>query len=221
MTSQVIVFGVGQFADMAYYCLQHDSEWDVAAFTVDEQYMENDKYHDLPVHAFESLIETCPPDRYKIFIPISYKKVNREREAHYLKAKEMGYECISYVSSKANVAENVEIGDNCFIFELNNIQPYSKIGNNCILWSGNHIGHHSTIEDHCFIASHVVISGSVTVGHHSFIGVNATLRDNISIGPQTVIGAAAVILHDTEEKSVYTGNESKAARMTSDRLKGI
>ena len=52
-----------------------------------------------------------------------------------------------------------EIGENCFIFEDNTIQPFVKIGDDVVLWSGNHIGHHAEIGDHCFISSHVVISG--------------------------------------------------------------
>ena len=51
------------------------------------------------------------------------------------------------------------MGDNCFIFEDNTVQPFVTLGNNLVLWSGNHIGHHSTLRDHCFISSHVVISG--------------------------------------------------------------
>ena len=49
------------------------------------------------------------------------------------------------------------IGENCFIFEDNTIQPFVVVEDNVILWSGNHIGHHSVIKNHNFVSSHVVI----------------------------------------------------------------
>ena len=65
------------------------------------------------------------------------------------------------MSSDAYLVTEVEIGENCFIFEANVIQPFVRIGDNVVMWSGNHIGHDSTIGSHCFIASHAVISGNV------------------------------------------------------------
>jgi acyl-[acyl carrier protein]--UDP-N-acetylglucosamine O-acyltransferase len=85
-------------------------------------------------------------------------KMNNMRKAVYEQGKEMGYEFISYVSSKATVCDN-KIGDNCFILEDNTLQPFTEIGNNVVMWSGNHIGHHGKIEDHVFFTSHVVLSG--------------------------------------------------------------
>lgn len=221
MKSKVIIFGVGQIADVAYDYLLTDSDHEVVAFTVDKEFLASDHHHGLPVCEFEGLDKQFSSRDYHLFMPIGYKKVNIVREERYCAAKKAGYRFISYVSSKANVASNVEIGENCFIMEMNNIQSYSSIGNNTILWSGNHIGHHTAVGEHCFIASHVVISGGVKVGHHSFIGVNATIRDNICIGPRTVIGAGALILKDTPESSVYIGKATPQSRLTSDRLRGI
>jgi sugar O-acyltransferase (sialic acid O-acetyltransferase NeuD family) len=131
----------------------------------------------------------------------------------FLAAKYKGYELVSYVCSKSVYWGDTKIGDNCFIFENQTIQPFVKIGNNVFIWSGNHIGHHSVIGDHCFISSHVVISGHVTVGPYSFLGVNSTIRNGITIAPECVIGAGAIIIKDTVEKGVYIG---KAAELYSD-----
>jgi sugar O-acyltransferase (sialic acid O-acetyltransferase NeuD family) len=192
----------------------------VVAFTVDKEYIQEESFHKLPVVAYEELLELYPPSEYKMFIPISYKKVNKLRAAKYADAKAKGYECVSYISSKATYYDT-PVGENCFIFENNVIQPYTKIGDNCILWSGNHIGHHTTIEDHCFLASHVVVSGSVKIGAYSFIGVNATIRDNIQVGCENVIGAGSLILTDTDDRAVFSPKETEKARVPSNRLRGI
>lgn len=218
--AKVIIFGIGQIAEIAHFYLTNDSEHEVVAFTVDNEFLKEPTFYNLPVIAYEDLLEKYPPNEYKLFIPISYKKVNKLRAKKFMDAKMKGYKCISYISSKA-IYYNTPVGENCFIFENNVIQPFTKIGDNCILWSGNHIGHHTTIENHCFLASQVVISGSVNIGEFSFIGVNATIRDNVKIGKENVIGAGTLILNDTEDRSVFSPRETEKVKVPSNRLRGI
>ncbi len=215
--AKIIIFGIGEIAEVAYFYLTNDSKHDVVAFTVDKEYIKENRFHNLPVIAYEQLQEIYPPNKYKMFIPISYKKVNKLRSQKFNDVKTKGYECISYISSKS-IYYNTPVGENCFILENNIIQPFTKIGDNCILWSGNHIGHHTVIEDHCFLSSHVVVSGNVKIGEYSFLGVNSTISDNISIGKSNVIGANAVIFSDTEDNSVYSSSETKKSRVSSNRL---
>lgn len=218
--AKVVIFGIGQIAEIAHFYLTNDSEHEVVAFTVDKEFIETEKFHDLPVVAYEDLEEKYPPNEYKMFIPISYKKVNKLRAEKFTDAKSKGYTCVSYISSKATYY-NTPVGENCFIFENNVIQPFTKIGDNCILWSGNHIGHHTTIEDHCFLASHVVVSGNVTIGESSFLGVNCTIADNVIIGKSNVIGSSAVIFKNTDDNSVYSPIETEKSRVPSNRLRGF
>ncbi|WP_150468060.1 acetyltransferase [Francisella sp. SYW-9] len=218
--AKVIIFGVGQIADIAHFYLTNDSEHQVVAFTVDKEFLSFRSFHDLPVVAYEELLEKYPPSDFKLFIPISYKKVNKLRAEKFYDVKAKGYECISYISSKA-VYYDTPIGENCFILEGNVIQPFTEIGDNCILWSGNHIGHHSKVGNHCFIASHIVVSGSVTIGDYSFIGVNSTVRDNVMIGDGNVIGAGSVILSNTNANAVYSPKGTEKSRVPSNRLRNI
>jgi sugar O-acyltransferase (sialic acid O-acetyltransferase NeuD family) len=218
---KVIIFGVGDFAQVARVYLDRDSDYQVAAFTLHEQYIHERNLMGLDVLPFEKLTETHPPSEYAMLVATGFKKVNKIRAELYEACKQQGYQLISYVNSRATLWGEVEMGDNCFIFENNVIQPFVRLGNDVILWSGNHIGHHAVIEDHCFISSHVVISGRARIGRRSFLGVNATIRDGIQVGAETVVGAACVILHDTPEKSVYRGAESQPTAISSDRLKGF
>ena len=218
--AKVIIFGIGQIAEIAFFYLKNDSEHEVVAFTVDSDFLKTDKFQNLPVISFEEIEKKYPPHDYKMFIPISYNKINKIRAKKFEEAKMKGYNFISYISSKATYY-NTPVGENCFIFENNVIQPYTKIGDNCILWSGNHIGHHTIIENHCFLASHVVVSGSVTVGEYSFVGVNATIRDNIKIGKRNVIGASSLILRDTDDNSVFSPRETDKSKVPSNKLRGI
>ncbi|MDO9399227.1 MAG: acetyltransferase [bacterium] len=221
MKKPLIIFGTGDIAELAHFYFSTDSEYKVIAFTVDATYLTETSFCGLPVIVFEEVTKHYAPEKYELFIALSYSKLNAVRKEKYLEAKAMGYRIASFISSSATVLNDGCIGENCFIFEDNTIQPFVIIGNNVTLWSGNHIGHHSIIKDHCFIASHVVISGGVEIGEQCFIGVNATLRDHIKIGEKCVIGAGALLLADAEPEGVYIGVATERSKVPSTRLRGI
>lgn len=215
----MIIFGVQDFAQLANFYLQHDSEHEVVAFSVSREYLpDNKSFEGLPVVAFEKVEESYPPSDFKFFAPMSPRRMNRLREHIYRQIKEKGYELISYISSKATVFRGTSIGDNCFILEDNTIQPFASVGNNVILWSGNHIGHHSIIKDHVSFTSHVVLSGHCVVEPFSFFGVNSTIRDGVHIAEGSLIGMAASVTSDTEPWGVYKGNPAKKGETLSKDL---
>lgn len=218
---KIVVFGAGDIAQLASFYLARDSPYRVAAFTVDAAYVKEPTFEGAPVVAFEEVTREFPPDSHRMFVAISYSQVNQVRAAKFAEAKAKGYQLISYVSSKATYY-GTEIGENCFIFEDNTIQPFTRIGNNVTLWSGNHIGHHSTIGDHCFVSSHVVISGGVVLEPYCFLGVNATIRDHVTIGERTVIGMGAMVTKNCEANSVYVGAPAqRKSSSAADELKRI
>lgn len=221
MKTPLVIFGSGDIAQLAHFYFNADSQYEVVAFTVDSTYLTEKVINGLPVIAFEEVTNHFPSDSCEMFIALSYSKLNAIRKEKYLAAKRLGYQLASFISSNATVLNDGCVGENCFIFEDNTIQPFVKIGNNVTLWSGNHIGHHSIIKDHCFIASHAVISGGVEIGEQCFIGVNATLRDHIKIGEKCVIGAGALLLTDAAADGVYMGAATERAKVPSTRLRGI
>jgi sugar O-acyltransferase (sialic acid O-acetyltransferase NeuD family) len=214
----VVLFGNGRVARLAHFYLTHDSEREVAAFTVDRDHVTDDTLFGLPVVPADEVQVRFPPDDFDMFVAMGYGRVNKFREGKYFQAKEMGYELISVVSSKATVWPGTAIGDNCFIMENVVIQPFTTIGNDVTMWAGSIVGHESVIKDHCFVAAHVVIAGGVTVEPNCFIGINATIRDDITIARECVIGAGAVIMKSTREREVLTGAPAKLLAFSSDRL---
>lgn len=204
---KLIIYGTGPIAEVAEFYFRTDSDYEITAFTNAKDFIEEDTFFGKPLVPFESLEQTYPPSDFDIFIALGYNKTNQIRQQRYLEAKEKGYTCATYISSRATYY-GTPVGDNCFIFEDNVIQPFVTIGNNVTLWSGNHIGHHSTIKDHCFIASHVVISGSCVINENCFIGVNATLRDNITLGRFVLVGAGAIVMKDCDKRTLVLPAQS-------------
>jgi len=216
---KVIIFGTGDIGQLAYFYFTHDSPYEIAAFTANKEFIKEKELLGLPVIPFEEIEKRYPPDKFSMFVALSYRNVNKVRAEKYFEAKRKGYELVSYISTKSVFWKDLEIGDNCFIFENQTIQPFVKIGNNVTIWSGNHIGHHSVIGDHCFITSHVVVSGHVTIEPYSFLGVNSTIRDGITIARESVVGAGAIIVKNTVEKGVYIGKAAELYSKDSSQLK--
>ncbi len=222
--AKVIIFGNTLSAELAHYYLTNDSEHQVVAFSVHEQYLNSppepeSNRPNIPMVAFENIESIYPPNEYQFFAPLTEKNMNRFRAGVYDQIKEKGYKMISYISSKATVLTD-KIGDNCFILEDNTIQPFVTIGNNCVLWSGNHIGHHGTIGNHVFFTSHVVLSGRCIVGDYCFFGVNATIRDHSIIAEGTLVAMGSNLTKQkTEPWSIWKGNPAEASKISSKDIK--
>lgn len=216
--AEVIIFGGGETALLAYEYFTHDSDYQVIAFAMDKEYIKEQEIYGLPVIDIDDAEKKYPVDKYKGFVAASSTKLNRVRRDLYNRVKSKGYQLVSYVSSKAFVWHNVIIGDNCFILEDNTLQPFTEVGNNVVMWSGNHLGHRSVINDHCFIASHCVISGFCEIGESSFIGVNATLENDVRIGEDNFIGAGAIIRKNSVGKSFYQEAPTELAKVNTHKI---
>ncbi len=218
--AKIIIFGIKDLAELAHYYLENDSEHEVVAFSVNDQFMpETSLFHNLPVVPFEKIERIYPVNDYLFFAPLTHKNMNRDRERVYNDIKGKGFKMINYISTRATVFDNVKLGDNCFVLEDNTLQPFVEIGNNVVLWSGNHIGHHSVLKDHVFLTSHVVISGNCIIEANCFIGVNSALKENITLGEGTFIAMSTSITKNTESFSVYTGNPAKKIDMSSLKIR--
>jgi sugar O-acyltransferase (sialic acid O-acetyltransferase NeuD family) len=206
---RVVIVGAGEQGEIAYEYLTHDSPHEVAGFAVEAQFLNGESFCGRTLVALEEIIESFPPSEYRALVAVSSTHLNLVRARLYGVVKELGYECISYVSSRAFVWHNVSIGENVFVFEDNVLQHRVSLDDNVILWSGNHVGHQTTIARNCFVASHAVISGFCQIGRGAYLGVNCAIANNLSLADECVIGAGAVVVRDTEPRQVYVGNPAK------------
>ena len=210
-TRRLVLFGDGPFAQIAYEYFQEYSEYEVVAFTVEAAFLERTSFCDRPVVPFEQLDQVCPPKSHSFFAAVVYNQMNRLRTRILANARAMGFAIARFISPRAFVWPNVTIGEHCFIFEDNVLQPFVVLGDNVILWSGNHIGHHTVIRDNCFISSHVVLSGYVEVQDNSFLGVNSAVANNVTIGADNWIGPGLTIIKDTPPNALYRAVQPQAS----------
>src|SRR3990167_3009467 len=207
---KLLIVGAGELAMIAYEYFTYDSNYEVVGFAVEKEYLEANTLYAKPIVAFEDVQEKYPPVDYDVFVAIPASQLNRLRTRLYQEAKAKGYTCATYISSQAFVWRNVTIGENCFIFENNTVQPFVEIGNNVILWSGNHIGHRTVIEDNCFLSSHVVVSGYCRIGASCFLGVNSTFNDYVTVARDCIVASGALVSKSLKEpERIYYGAPAK------------
>lgn len=218
---RVVIFGTSAAAILSHFSLTHDSPYEVAAFTVDRNYMKEQELRGLPVVPFEEVESIYPPGDYKMLVAVFASRVNKTRAEKYQQAKTKGYELISYISSTAITWPGLVVGDNCFIGEGSICRPFLKIGNNAMIMAGTFLGHDSVIKDHCFIASRAVLLGGVTVEPYCCLGANSTILDGVTVARACVIGAGAVIHENTQEKGVYRVNPPTRLPLPSDKLENL
>jgi sugar O-acyltransferase (sialic acid O-acetyltransferase NeuD family) len=217
---KIVIFGAKAFAEIAHYYFTHDSPLKVAAFTVDGAYLTDATYKRLPVVAFEEVERAFPPEDYGMFVAVGFNRVNQFRADKVAQAEAKRYQLASFISSKADVAPDLQVRPNTMIMERAGIQPFVQIGKNTVIWSTTRIGFRTRIGDHCWITC-ALFGESASVGDYSFVGLNATVAPFVSIGRSNIIGSGALIVRDTKDGEIYRGPASKASRVPSDRLRGF
>ena len=217
-TRKLVIVGDSAFAEIAREYFDADTGYEVVAFAVETPFLKRETLHGLPVLPFETLEQRLDPARHDVFVACTYTQLNRLRQRLAADAKARGYKLASYVSPRAFVWKNVELGEHCFVFEDNTVQPFVRIGENVVLWSGNHVGHHTAIEPHVFVSSHVVISGFCSIGAHSFLGVNATIANNVKVGADNWIGPNVAVMKDTPEGALFKTEQPEPARVSALRF---
>src|SRR5205085_10280124 len=98
--AKVIIFGIQDFAQLAHFYLANDSDDEITAFCVNQEYVPENKLFDgLPVVPFEDIETTHPPQEFQFFAPMSPKGMNQLRASVYGAIKSKGYKLLSYISS--------------------------------------------------------------------------------------------------------------------------
>jgi len=221
MKKPLVIFGSAEIASLATYYFENDSDYSIAGYTVDDEFVGSDAFEGRPLIPFSSATDRFPPDEHEMFVALSYQGLNRVRRDKYLAAKDAGYRLASYVCSKSATWDDLVIGDNCFILENQTVQPMVSIGDNVMIWSGNHLGHGSVIGEHTYISSHVVISGHCTIGQRCFLGVNATIKDFTTIGDECFIGMAASVTQDVPDGGVVLSQSGQVLAADDRRARAL
>lgn len=209
---KLIIYGVGKLAEYAGYVFQEDSNYNIVAYCIEENYLRaNPQLPD--VESFENLQGDLLKNDTFLFVAVGNNII---RERIFSIAKQKGYKLATYISSKASTWSNLKIGENCFIGEGSIIQPFVEIKNNSFLF-GARLGHHCIIGENVLLSG-PTIGGDVRVGDFTFIGLNSVIQQNIKIGKKNIIGMGVAITKTTSEHSVFSAPKARKRNINYDQI---
>lgn len=220
MKTKLIIFGVGNLADVLCYYLQKYELAEVATFTVDNEYLKKESHNGLPLVAVENIETYFPPSDYLFLLPLTANNMNKIRAAKYDSIKAKGYSFANFIHPTA-VVEADKIGENNIVFENAIIQPYTTVGNDNIIWGGSHIGHQGSIGSHNWFSAGTIIGGESTVANNCFFGMGSRIKQRTHLADETFVGMGVSINKDSQKGEVFVQDVCAAHKLKSDRLGNI
>lgn len=117
------------------------------------------------------------------------------------------------------IREGTEIGRNCSVGTLSDIQGKAKIGNFVRLHSNVHIGQLTTIKDYVWIFPYVVTTNDMyppmdklkgcTIEEYAIVTTGSILLPGVTIGKHSLVAAGSVVSKDVNEQAVVMGVPAK------------
>ena len=206
----LIIYGVGTQAELAYAYFEKDSEYTVVAFTIEESYLKETQFFGLPLYPFENIENFISPNEADIYVAIGPIKLLSLMENFCEKAKAKGYVLASYCSTTVKNFFEPSYGENCFIDNASFFQPSVKMGKGVTL-SGAKVGHHAEIGNFSFLCTSI-IGGKAIIEDYVFVGIGAIIREGVRIGKGSIIGMGCVITADIAPYSVCATSGTKARK---------
>ena len=210
---KLVIFGNGQIAEIFTYYFKIDSEYEIVAYCVDDEYCKKKYFNKKPLIPLSKVKKKYSPKYFKFFVALSYSENNSKRKKKYNQLKKMGYKFANFISSRSNFVSDIKYGENIAILENLSIQPFVKIENNVFIWSGSVIGHHSLIKSHSWVTSGSNIGGNVIIGERSFLGLNSTVGHMVNVGQNCFIGANTLLTKNLQDNSVCIINDTKKFKL--------
>ena len=213
-----IIIGTTDLANQLYFHIKKYKIANVVAFAVNRDYIQNDRFLDLPVIDIETMEQHYPPNQYNIYIAIGYTQMNQIRQNVYQILKAKGYKFPNFIHPTVKM-DCESIGEANIVLSNTILDCFVKIGNGNIFHINATISHNSIIGDFNFFAVRACVCGFVRIGNCCFIGANSTIKNGIIVNDNSIIGAGAYLSKDSNKNSVIVPATSIFLSKTSDSVK--
>lgn len=213
---KLIIFGTGKIGQVLSYYLEN--EYEIGAFTADEQFVKTDMIRSIPVLSFTDVTEKIDPAHYLMLVAVGYVEMNSVRQRIIEEVQNFGFQLINYVHPSVNLT-GVELkGVNNVFLENVSMQPMCSIGSGNFFWSNCVIAHGTTIGNNNWITSGSTIAGDCNVGSCNFLGINSAISNNISLGDSVFIGANTLVNKDLDSDKTIISEAGMSIGLDSHRF---
>lgn len=198
----IVIWGISELSQMISKFVETDERYEVVAYTLDDEYVQQDQFLSKPLVPFSRLNEVMNGKRFEILVTVGYGKMNDVRRDITRRLVSAGYTIADYIHPSSLVYSS-KLGIGNIILENCSIGAFTELGDGNIIYPSTTISHHSIIGNYNFFSVECAVAGHVKIGSNCFFGVNCTVRNELNVADHTLVGAAAYISHDTDEYGVY------------------
>jgi sugar O-acyltransferase (sialic acid O-acetyltransferase NeuD family) len=215
MKKKIILVGNAITAEIIYDYLIEDERYSVCAVTVEDDFINDVTFKNLPVIPLSKLESYFDSTQVNLIMAVGYHDLNKTRARLFNELRKRNFVFETYIHPHVKIFKSNKIGEASIILPSAVIEPFVKIGENTVIWSSVNIAHHSIIGNNCWLATGSVIAGQVEIGDNVFVGVNTTIVDKINVGHSSLIGAGALITKNIPEFSVMLARSAELLRFNS------
>ncbi|MFW5886120.1 MAG: acetyltransferase [Bacteroidota bacterium] len=211
----VIIYGIGQHADVVQYYFESNLKRNVIAFTIDFK-CEAENKNNLPIVQLNDLELKYDKLSTEVFIAVGGIGLNLIRQYYFEKIKEMGFVMTNCISKSVKIPKNAKFGSNCFIDDHSRFSPFIEIGDNFSTFD-TVVGHHSIINNNVTTIG-CTIGANVNIGDNCFIGINASVNSGVNIGEFSLIDVGSIVKKDIPPYSVVSAAASDRRNIDARRV---
>jgi acetyltransferase-like isoleucine patch superfamily enzyme len=189
------IIGAGAFLDVAHDAWQHACpELQVEKITLGQ----NTTYEfDL------SVLDTLHPDAGTAFVAFDERFGNFKRMELMAAVLERGFKLEPFISPRAMLAGNVQIGANAFVGDGAIVGHGSRIDYNSVLLPGVQVGNSVHIRSSCWLESGVIVGDGAQIGAHCTLRMGALVAPKVKIGRNCELGWAQRYEKDIAAKTTF------------------
>lgn len=205
-TRKIIVFGLGDFADIVSVILAK-LDYEIIAYTVHKQFITDQLfYNGISIIPFEE-IEKHTEVRSMVLGFIG-KNMFEERKSIFNEIKLKGFHLINVIDPSA-IVDTECIGEGNIILQNTVIESHCIVGDCNIIWQNVVFPHHNRIGSFNNFAPSVSLSGYSKVEDNCFLGNNCVIKNKVNIQHHAFLGAGSYATKDIEAYSVLVPERSK------------
>jgi sugar O-acyltransferase (sialic acid O-acetyltransferase NeuD family) len=216
MRQKIVLAGNAITAEILLAYLQLDPRYEIAGFTVDDEFVAKTGAAVSPVVGLSEIVRAFSPVNHRVIMALGYNDLNRTREAMFSRLKARGYRLETYIHPDARVYTDNPLGEGSVVLPSAVIEPGAQLGSNTMVWSNVTLAHHSSVADNCWVAAGTVVSGNAKVLHNTFLGVGCTIVNAVTVGEFNIVGAGALVSRNTKAHSVYLARSAEPFRYSSE-----
>ena len=204
MKEKVLIIGAGGHAKVVVDILLEQKKYEVVGFVDRDSEKE---YRGIKVIGQDEELSLFYKNGIrKVFVALGSNKIRKKLQ---IECKNIGFDIINIISSRATISPTVKLGNGIVIMDGAIVHADAVVKDGCIINTNASVDHDCCIDEYTHIAPGTAISGYTAVGRECFIGTGCSIIDGITIGDHVTVGAGGVVVKDIIDSGIAVGIPAK------------